>query len=185
MRHSLSRTRRTFLGDDRPVAPAHPERGSAARASSRVPGPGERRGPATAVCPVSHRTTPRAIRWVALIWALSLGQVSTAGNVAAREEVPSPSDLLRAVSTLRVVSDPRLRVYRFPNGSIQPSSGRPFAFSDDVAWDDPGSNDEEVDESITCFSETVCYLTVIEVRSAPTCTEIRSTPFLQPQPLRC
>jgi hypothetical protein len=182
-----------FLGDDRTQAPADPGRDPAAWVSSLVPevpvpsGPGASSGAVAGVCLVSPHPTRRAIRLVALILALILGQVSTVGNVAAREEVPLPGDILRAASTIRVVSDSRVCVDRVLNGSIQLSDGRPFVSFDDVAWDDPDDDDDETDEPITWLEEMDRYLclTASEISFAPAWTETPSSPFFASQRLRC
>jgi hypothetical protein len=195
--------------NDHAQAPADPERGPAARVSSLVPevsvpsGPGARHGILVAVCLVPLRLTPLAVRLVALLWPLILGQMSVAGDLATRKEGPPSDSPVQTVSTGRGQSGSPVSVARFGIGSKLRPHKRSHAFpkitcdddpnddeasddpNDDVVWDDRNDRDDTGMPVIGCLQEMVRNLPPPEVESVPDSTAPPSSPLLTTQRLRC
>lgn len=189
MQLSLLRSGESLRGDHNAVAPADSEIGPAARASSIVPvvlrpsNPGTRFKQNAACRPILPRTPLRAIGLVVLIWLLSLGQASTAGNVAPQKEVPAPRGLYQAASTLRVVADAHVCADRQQNSSIHLSDGYLFSFSNEMAWDDDDNG--ETAHPIAWLEARNRSSIVPALGSAPAWIASLASPLLMPARLRC
>jgi hypothetical protein len=209
VRHFLPRIREAFLDDHHAEAPADPEKGPAAWVSSLVPEATVPRGPGTrlrllgAGRLVPPRLTPLGIRLLALLWALIVGQAAVAGNLATREEGPSPSNSVQTATTGKAQSGSPDRVDRLGCGWTLRWHKRLHAFpriaplddpnddetsddpnDDDDAWDDLNGDDETDGPIIAWFRETVHHRYAPEY--APiTWTAPPSLPFLMQRRLRC
>jgi hypothetical protein len=201
--------RDAFLGEDCFRAPADPEKGPAAQVSSLVP---EISAPSVSTArngtvAVVRLQLPRlgfpALRSVAQIWVLTLGQAATAESPVAREGAPPPDGSV-GITTAVCPTPPcppvaRLAKIRHHGRTcVTPHFPRPRLYdpNDDVAsddpnddddgdWEDPTADDNSNDSAIAWLPEMVRYLTASEVGSAPAWAETPSSPFLTPHRLRC
>jgi hypothetical protein len=211
VRSSPPAIREAFLGDHSAEVSANLGRGSAARVSSLVPeGPVPSglvtgHGIPAAVYLVPLRLTPLGIGWVALLWALTLGQAPAARNLGARGECHPPEHSVQTASTDQVQPGSPDPVAPWGGGWILRLHKRSHAFhksiplsddpNDDETSDDPNDDDDAWDDLtgddgpgapvIACLQQTVRYLLPPEAGSAPDSTARPSSPFLMLQRLRC